>query len=116
MTRCDLAFAYAELSKFVQCPGEVHLKAAERCLQYLRGTYQEGLTYSDPGPELRNKLLGWVDSDYASDPDCRKSVTGYVLSMNGAPVSWKAKRQDCVTLSSAEYVAASMCGQEVVYL
>jgi hypothetical protein len=38
--------------------------------------------------------------------------------MNGAPISWKAKRQDCVTLSSAEaeYVAASMCGQEVLYV
>eukprot|EP00961_Rhodomonas_salina_P194231 2622732-Rhodomonas_salina.1 len=38
--------------------------------------------------------------------------------MNNAPISWKAKRQDCVMLSSAEaeYVAASMCCQEVVYL
>eukprot|EP00961_Rhodomonas_salina_P100373 1349740-Rhodomonas_salina.1 len=55
---------------------------------------------------------------YASDPDTTKSVTGYVLSLNNTPVSWKAKRQDCVTLSSAEaeYVAASMAGQEVVYL
>eukprot|EP00961_Rhodomonas_salina_P198187 2674014-Rhodomonas_salina.1 len=118
MTRCDLAFAYAELSKFVQCPGANHLKAAERVLQYLRGTYELGLTYGGSGPTRTNVLHAWVDSDYASDPDTRKSVTGYVLSMNGAPVSWKAKRQDCVTLSSAEaeYVAASMCGQEVVYL
>eukprot|EP00961_Rhodomonas_salina_P162595 2189818-Rhodomonas_salina.1 len=30
MMLCDLAFAYAKLSKFVQCPGPVHLKAAER--------------------------------------------------------------------------------------
>eukprot|EP00961_Rhodomonas_salina_P075929 1019133-Rhodomonas_salina.3 len=44
MTQCDLAFAYVELSKFVQCPGEAHLKAAERVLQYLRGTYDLGLT------------------------------------------------------------------------
>eukprot|EP00961_Rhodomonas_salina_P127124 1713688-Rhodomonas_salina.1 len=44
MTRCYLAFAYAELSKFVQAPGEVHLKAAERVLQYLRGTFELGLT------------------------------------------------------------------------
>ena len=45
-------------------------------------------------------------------------MPGYVLTFNNAPVSWKAKRQDCVTLSSAEaeYVAASMCRQEVVYL
>jgi hypothetical protein len=118
MTRCDLAFSYAELSKFVQAPGEVHLRAAERVLQFLRGTYQDGLTYSDPSEGNRHLLKGWVDSDFASDPDTRKSVMGYVLSINNAPISWKAKRQDCVTLSSAEaeYVAASMAGQEVVYL
>eukprot|EP00961_Rhodomonas_salina_P278115 3757673-Rhodomonas_salina.2 len=110
MKPCDLAFAYAELSKFVQCPGAVHLKAAERVLQYLRGTYDLGLTYCAPAPGSVNVLRGWVNSDYESDPDSRKSVTGYVLSLNGTPVSWKAKRQDCVTLSSAEaeYVAASM--------
>ncbi len=99
MTRCDLAFAYAELSKFVQSPGPVHLLAAELVLAYLKGTYTDGLVYSDPGPGLRNVLGGWVDSDYVSDPDTRKSVTGYVLSMNNAPISWKVKRQDCVTLS-----------------
>eukprot|EP00961_Rhodomonas_salina_P118095 1589317-Rhodomonas_salina.2 len=116
MTQCYLAFAYAELSKLVQAPGKVHLKAAERALlvQYLRGLFELGLTYSDQGPVHRNILQGWVDSDYASDQDTRKSVTGYVLSLNNVPVSWKAKRQDCVTLSSAEaeYVAASMVGQE----
>eukprot|EP00961_Rhodomonas_salina_P239683 3237660-Rhodomonas_salina.2 len=114
MTRCDLAFAYAELSKFVQCPGAAHLKAAERVLQYLCGTYELGLTYGVADPNLTHVLRGWVDSDYVSDPDTRKSVTGYVLSLNSEPVSWKAKHQDCVTLSSAEaeYVAASMCWQE----
>eukprot|EP00961_Rhodomonas_salina_P190860 2575031-Rhodomonas_salina.1 len=118
MMRCNLAFAYAELSKFIQLPGPEHLKAAERMLQFLCGSYEDKLTYSYPGPTLRNKLLVWVDSDYASDPYTRKLVTGYMLSLNNAPVSWKAKRQDCVTLSSAEaeYVAASMAGQEVVYL
>eukprot|EP00961_Rhodomonas_salina_P131146 1765102-Rhodomonas_salina.3 len=58
--------------------------------------------------------MEWVDSAYASNQDTRKSVTGYVLSLNNAPVSWKAKQQHCVTLGSAEaeYVAASMAGQE----
>eukprot|EP00961_Rhodomonas_salina_P123209 1659536-Rhodomonas_salina.1 len=82
MTRCNLAFSYAELSKFVQLPGPVHLAAAEHVLQYLRGTFEEGLVYSDPDEALRNRLEGWVDSDYVSDPDTRKSVTGYVLSLN----------------------------------
>eukprot|EP00961_Rhodomonas_salina_P162824 2193405-Rhodomonas_salina.1 len=38
--------------------------------------------------------------------------------MNNVLISWKAKWKDCVTLSSAEaeYVVASMCWQEVIYL
>jgi hypothetical protein len=36
---------------------------------------------------------GWVDRDFASDVDTRKSVTGYQMVLNGGPVSWKASRQ-----------------------
>ena len=75
MTKPDLAFAYSQLSKFVQYPGVVHLQAAERVLQYVRGTY-------DLGAAVKNKLIGWVDSDFGSDPDTRKSMTGYLMSLN----------------------------------
>eukprot|EP00961_Rhodomonas_salina_P245303 3314521-Rhodomonas_salina.1 len=94
------------------------MRAAERVLQYVMGTYDKGLTYRRLDERRRNRLEGWVDSDFASDPDTRKSVTGYVMSINGAPLSWRAKRQGCVTLSSseAEFVAASQCAVEVVYL
>jgi hypothetical protein len=38
--------------------------------------------------------------------------------LNGGAVSWKSRRQDCVSLSTseAEYVAAGQCGQEVYYM
>ncbi len=38
--------------------------------------------------------------------------------LTGGAVSWKSRRQDCVSLSTSEteYVAASQCGQEVIYL
>eukprot|EP00961_Rhodomonas_salina_P260038 3514085-Rhodomonas_salina.1 len=81
-TRPDLSFAYSELSKFVLFPGAAHLKAAERVLQYLMGTYEHGLTYRRLDERRRNHLEGCVDSDYAADPDTRQSVTGYVMSMN----------------------------------
>ena len=118
MTRCDLAFAYGQLSQFLHCPGPVHLLAAERALAYVRGTSDFGLCYSDLGAGRRNVLTGWVDSDFASDSDTRRSVTGYVMSLNGAPISWRSCRQDSVTLSSseAEYVAASAVAQENAYL
>jgi len=74
--------------------------------------------YCDPGAENRNVLTGWVDSDFAADFDTRRSVTGYVMALNGAPISWQSCRQGGVTLSSneAEYVAASAVAQENAYL
>jgi hypothetical protein len=82
MTRPYLAFTYSQLSKFVPSPGSVNLAAAEQALAYLRGTYNEGITYCDPGKERRNKLTGWVDSEFATDPDSRKSMTGYTARLH----------------------------------
>jgi hypothetical protein len=61
MTRPDLVFTYSHLSKFVQYPGMVHLEAAERVLQYLRASYDQGISYYDLGPDKRNKLpVIWI--------------------------------------------------------
>ena len=51
MTRCDMAFAYGQLSLFLHNPGPVHMAAAERALAHLRGTHDQGLSYCDPGAE-----------------------------------------------------------------
>jgi hypothetical protein len=68
--------------------------------------------------EVKNKLIGWVDNDSESDPDTRKSMTGYLMSLNGSAISWRSSRQGGVTLSSseAEFVSASQDDHEVVYL
>ena len=55
MTRPDLAFSYSQLSKFVQYPGMVHLEAAESVLQYVRVTYDQGISCYDLGPDKRIK-------------------------------------------------------------
>jgi hypothetical protein len=68
-----------------QNPGVVHLQAAERVLQYVRCTNDQGITYCDLGAEVKNKLIGWVDSDFGRDPDTRKSMTGYLMSLNATP-------------------------------
>jgi hypothetical protein len=93
MTRPDLAFAYSQLSlsQFVQYPGVVHVQAAERVLQYVRGTYirdfDQNRCKSLVSAETKNKLIGWVDSNFGSDPDTRKSMTGYFMSLNGGAIS-----------------------------
>jgi hypothetical protein len=116
MTRPDLAWSYSELSKYVQNPGKAHMDAAHHVLRYLRATYDQPIVYERTN-EMANTIWGWVDSDWAADLDSRRSHTGYILMLAGGAVSWKSRRQDCVSLSTseAEYVAASQCGQEVVY-
>jgi len=119
MTRpdSDLAWSYSELSKYVQFPGIAHMEAAEHVLQYLRDTWNESIIYTR-GSRNPNELWGWVDADWAGDTDTRRSHTGYILMMNGGPISWKSRRQDNVSLSTseAEFVAASQAGQEALYL
>ena len=78
------------------------------------GTYDQGITYCDLGTEVKNKLIGWVDSDFGSHPDSRKSMTGYLMSLNGA-ISWRSSRQGGVTLSRSEteFVTVGQVRQEV---
>ena len=54
-----------------------------------------------------------MDSDFGSDVDYRKSMTGFLMSLNDGPISWKSSRQGGVTLSSseAEFVADSQAGR-----
>ena len=87
-------------------------------IQYARATYDQGISHYDLVPDKSNKLGGWMDRDFASDIDSRKSMTGYLMSLNGGPISSKSSRQDGVTLSisEAEFVEARQAGQEVVYL
>jgi len=113
-----MAFAYVQLSLFLHNSGPVHMAAAERALAYVRGTHDQGLSYCALAPRTEPFLTGWVDSNFAADSDTRRSVTGYVMALNGAPISWRSYRQGGVMLSSSEseYVAASAVAQENAYL
>nr|CAD1818055.1 unnamed protein product [Ananas comosus var. bracteatus] len=59
-------------------------------------------------------LTGYVDSDYAGDLDKRRSLTGYVFSLGGCAISWRACLQPTVALSTteAEYMAITEAVKE----
>jgi hypothetical protein len=56
-----------------------------------------------------------VDADFAADLDTRRSHTGYVIMMNGGPISWKSVKKKSVSLSTAEseWYAVSEAGKEI---
>lgn len=113
-TRPDLTFATSALSRFCVDPGIAHWRAAKRVLSYLKGTLEYGITYekTDKGMEA------FVDADWASDTDDRKSYSGNVIMIANGPISWEAKKQKSVALSTmeAEYMAMSEVVKEIIYL
>jgi hypothetical protein len=96
-------------------PTTTHLNAAEQVIKYLNGTSALGITYS---PKGNRQLEGYSDSDYASDPDDRKSISGSIYFLAGGAVSWNSHRQSVVAQSSteAEYVALGQHVQQGLYL
>ena len=62
-------------------------------------------------PDLKSTKLNpntFVDAEFAGDQDNRRSITGRIIYLNGAPVGWNSKAMSGVTLSSTEAEYASM--------
>ncbi len=62
--------------------------------------------------------MGFADSDWAGDPNSWRSVSGYAFMFCGAVVSWLAKKQPIITLSStkAKYMVMTHARKEAVFL
>ncbi|KAL2922825.1 Retrovirus-related Pol polyprotein from transposon TNT 1-94 [Bienertia sinuspersici] len=104
-TRPDLAYTVHILAQFMQTPRQQHWEAALRCVRYLKGSPGQGILL---GSDCDLQLAGWCDSDWASYPLTRRSLTGWLVFLGGSPISWKTKKQHTVSRSSAEAEYRSM--------
>eukprot|EP00253_Pinus_taeda_P008382 PITA_08382 len=96
-TRPDLSFAVGLVARFMQTPRESHWKEAKRIPCYVRGTVQFGIIHYSA--EVSPLLVGFTDSDWAGDPDDRKSTVGYVFTLGSGPITWACKKQAAISLS-----------------
>jgi hypothetical protein len=114
-TRPDIAYAVQQLCKFLDSYGRVHWEAAKRVVRYLKGTRTFSLVL---GGDHTARLIAYTDSDLGSCVDSRRSVSGYCCSLGGGFVTWSARQQKTIALSTceAEYVAASEAGKEIAWL
>jgi hypothetical protein len=61
-------------------------------------------------------LHRFVNTNWASDVNNRKSTSSFIFMLGGNVVSWSSKKQACVALSSieAEYLARAHAAKETV--
>jgi len=113
-TRPDIMFAVNTLARYMARPTALHWKALLHLLRYLQGTPNLGIMYKAAPSEF----TAYSDASFASDLDSRRSVTAWVFSINGAPVSWNSQLQKTVATSTAEseYMAASSAVKEALWI
>ena len=100
---------------FHATPKESHHKVVKHILRYLDHTPTLGLWYTE-GSSF--DLIGYSDSDYAGDRVDHKSTSGTCHFLGWSLVCWSSKKQNCVSLSTAEaeYIAAGSCCAQLLWM
>ena len=111
--RPDIVFTISTVAQFFNEPGMVHWEAVKRIYRYLAGTKGLVLTFGAG----KKGLEGYTDADGASQ-EHHHAISGYAYILDGGAVSWMSKKQELVTLltAEAEYVTATHTVKEGVWL
>lgn len=115
VTRPDIVYSVNQLSQFLSNPHQSHFDAAIRILRYLKMTPGQGLFLPANGSL---NLEAYCDADWGGCAFTRRSKTGYFITLGGAPVSWRTKKQSVVSRSSAEaeYRAMATTVSDIVWI
>jgi hypothetical protein len=124
-SRPDIANAVCEqLALHCHAPLDAHWHAMCWCIRYVRATPDWGLLLKPTGvwdgkdKSFKFPIRGRSDSNYATDPESWRSITGTVLYLNGAPIMFGSVTQKHVTLSVTEGELAAVVSavQDMMYV
>jgi hypothetical protein len=117
-SRPDICNAVRELTKCLDGATPNAYKEMLRLTKYVLDTRDRGLKVEPTATSLNWELLVYTDSDWAGDKDDRRSISGYMIFLNGVLICWRSKAQQSVALSSseAEFYACSEATKEVPFI
>jgi hypothetical protein len=111
-TRPDLTYSVNLLARYSNSPSQKNWEALDHLIGYIKRTSDLTLVFSNNG----GKLELWSDSNWGGEHE--RSTSGHIIKHNGNTISWAAKRQTVVALSTcaAEYIALSKGAQVLAQL
>ena len=114
-SRPDINYSMHLLSRFVQTPTTYHHQTAQHILRYIKVDPGRGLFFPK---ENDLQIKSFNDSDWATCPKTRRSITSYYVFLGNSLISWKSKKQNIVSRSSskAEYRALATTSCEIQWI
>nr|GFB65705.1 uncharacterized mitochondrial protein AtMg00810-like [Tanacetum cinerariifolium] len=112
-SRPDIKFATCMCARYQANPNEHHVSAVKRIFRYLKWTINLGLWYPK---DFAFDLTAYLDAYHAGCYLDRKTTSGSVQFLGDKLVCWSSKKQNCMSISTAEseYVAISGCCAQVL--
>jgi len=123
-SRPDILNAVRELSRWMSDGATTnHMKIMLQTMNYVLHTRNRGL-HLNPLMGMKNArkekfiIKGRGDSNYATNTETRRSVSGIEVTLNGAPVVMRSVGQKIVALSvtETELIALAQVVQEMLYV
>ncbi|KAL6318146.1 hypothetical protein AAG906_035651 [Vitis piasezkii] len=100
----DITFSIGVCARYQACLKESHLIALKRIIRYIAGTLELSLWYPF---DTHSDVTCYIDADWAGNVDDRKNTLGGCFYIGNCLVAWMSKKQNSVSLSTAEaeYIA-----------
>ncbi|CAM8940739.1 unnamed protein product [Rhodiola kirilowii] len=117
LTACrpDIAYAVGVCVRYQADPKESHLLLVKRIIKYVCGTVDFGIWYTkDTNPYL----IGYCNADWAGNAEDWKSTSGGCFFLGNNLVYWFSKKQNSISLSTAEveYIVVGSCCTQLLWM
>ena len=107
-SRLDISYSIGVCARYQANPKESHMTALKRIIKYIKTIAEFGVWYSKDTSDV---LARYSDVDQARNVDDRKSTSSDCFYVGNNLVSWVSKKQNFISLSTAEteYITAGSC-------